>query len=181
VFFVLSFFFADYKFPRHALADFSHYSLEGVFSMEYRFNEASVALPSELVDKSLQTFTLADGKQGFNVVVSRAELESGETLQQLCERLVAEWESKLPQFMLVDREARIIDGEAAEFFDCRWKANGVVVNQWHIVALSPKPDRSGPFNGLIITGTCQKNFVEPYTEIYGKFIASFRWRKQGER
>jgi hypothetical protein len=149
--------------------------------MEYRFNEASVALPSELVDKSLQTFTLADGKQGFNIVVSRAELESGETLQLLSKRLIAEWESKLPQFMLVDREMRMVDGEAAEFFDCRWKANGVVVNQWHIVTLSPKPDRSGPLNGLIITGTCQKNFVEPYTEIYEKFIASLSWRKEGER
>ena len=149
--------------------------------MEYRFNEASVALPAELVDKSLQTFTLADGKLGFNIVVSRADLESGETLQQLCIRLVAEWESKLPQFMLVDRQPRMVDGEAAEFFDCRWKANGVVVNQWHVVMLSPKPDRSGPLNGLIITGTCQKNFVEPYTDIYEKFIASICWRKKEER
>jgi hypothetical protein len=153
--------------------------------MEYRFNEASVALPSELVDKSLQTFTLANGKPAFNIVVSRTDLESGETLQQLCQRLIVEWESKLPQFMLVDRETRMVDGEAAEFFDCRWKANGVVVNQWHVVTLSPKPDRgeqlNDPFNGLIITGTCQKNFVEPYTEIYEKFIASLRWRKEGER
>jgi hypothetical protein len=149
--------------------------------MEYRFNEASVSLPSELVDKSMQTFTLADGKQAFNIVISRADLESGETLQQLCKRLLGEWESKLPQFMLVDRQPRTVDGEAAEFFDCRWKANGVIVNQWHIVALSPRPDRRGPLNGLIITGTCQKNFVQPYTEIYEKFIASFRWRKEGER
>ncbi|MBO0721901.1 MAG: DcrB-related protein [Blastocatellia bacterium] len=142
--------------------------------MEYRFNEASVTLPSELVDKSIQTFTLADGKQGFSIVISRADLESGETLQQLCSRLVGEWESKLPKFMLVDRQPRTLDGEAAEFFDCRWKANDVIVNQWHVVALSPKP-----LNALIITGTCQKNFAEPHTEIYGRLIESFHWRREG--
>lgn len=140
--------------------------------MEYRFNEASVALPAELVDKSIQTFTLADGKHGFSIVISRADLGSEETLQQLCKRLVGEWESKLPQFMLVDRQPRTVDGEAAEFIDCRWKANGVIVNQWHIVALSPRP-----MEVLIITGTCEKNFGEPYTEIYGRLIESFRWRR----
>jgi hypothetical protein len=51
--------------------------------MEYRFNEASVTLPAELIDKSLQTFILADGKQNFNVVISRVDLESEETLSQL--------------------------------------------------------------------------------------------------
>jgi hypothetical protein len=149
--------------------------------MEYRFNEASVTLPAELVDRSLQTFTLADGKQGFNIVISRVDLESGEILSQLSKRMLAEWESKLPQFMLVDRQTRTVDGEAAEFFDCRWKANGVVVNQWQVVTLAPRPDKRGALNGLIITGTCHKNFVPPYPEIFEKFIANLHWRKEGER
>jgi hypothetical protein len=149
--------------------------------MEYRFNEASVALPAELVDKSLQTFTLADGKQGFNIVISRVELQGGEILQQLCKRLLDEWESKLPKFMLVDRQAMTIDGEAAEYFDCRWKANGIAINQWQVVTLAPRPDKCGALNGLIITGTCQKNFAPPYTEIFEKFIANLHWRQEGER
>jgi hypothetical protein len=144
--------------------------------MEYRFNEASVTLPSELIDKSLQTFILADGKQSFNLVISRVDLENRETLGQLCERLLDEWESKLPQFILVGRKSTMVDGEAAEYFDCRWKVNGILVNQWQVVALAPNP-RHGPPNGLIITGTCQKNFVQPYTEIYQQFIESLRWRK----
>jgi hypothetical protein len=149
--------------------------------MEYRFNEANVTLPSELVDRSLQTFILADGKQSFNIVISRIDLESDETLPQLCQRLLDEWESKLPQFMLVDRKSRSVDGEATEYFDCRWKANGVVVNQWQVVTLIPNPERRGPRTGLVITGTCQKNFVPPYTEIFERFIESLRWRRQGER
>jgi hypothetical protein len=149
--------------------------------MEYRFNEASVTLPSELIDRSLQTFILADGKQSFNLVISRIDLESRETLPQLCQRLLAEWESKLPQFMLVDRKPMAVDGEAAECFDCRWKANGVVVNQWQVVTLAPNPERHGPRTGLVITGTCQKNFTPPYTEIFERFIAGLRWRTGGER
>jgi hypothetical protein len=149
--------------------------------MEYRFNEASVTLPSELVDRSLQTFILADGKQSFNIVISRIDLESDETLPQLCQRLLDEWESKLPQFMLVDRKSRSVDGEATEYFDCRWKANGVVVNQWQVVALIANSERRGPRTGLVITGTCQKNFGPPYTEIFERFIESLRWRRQGER
>jgi hypothetical protein len=149
--------------------------------MEYRFNEASVSLPSELIDRSLQTFVLADGKQSFNLVISRIDLQSQETLPQLCQRLLDEWESKLPQFMLVDRKSMNVDGEAAEYFDCRWKANGVVVNQWQVVTLAPNPEQRGALNGLVITGTCPKNFVQPYTEIFEKFIEGLRWRKRGER
>jgi hypothetical protein len=149
--------------------------------MEYRFNEASVTLPSELIDRSLQTFILADGKQSFNIVISRVDLESQETLPQLCQRLLGEWESKLPQFMLVDRRPMIVDGESAEYFDCRWKANGVVVNQWQVVTLAPDPERRGPLTGLVITGTSQKNFVPPYTDIFERFINSLRWRKEGSR
>jgi hypothetical protein len=149
--------------------------------MEYRFNEASVTLPSELIDRSLQTFILADGNQSFNIVISRVDLESDETLPQLCQRLLDEWGSKLPQFMLVDRRSMTVGGGAAEFFDCRWKANSVVVNQWQVVTLAPNPERGGPLTGLVITGTCQKNFGPPYTDIFGRFIASLRWRREGER
>jgi hypothetical protein len=149
--------------------------------MKYRFNEASVTLPSELIDRSLQTFILADGKQSFNLVISRIDLESQETLPQLCQRLLDEWESKLPQFMLVDRRSMTVDGEAAERFDCRWKAKDVVINQWQIVTLAPNPERRGPRTGLVITGTCHKNFVPPYTEIFERFLESLRWRGEGER
>src|SRR5215471_14758578 len=126
--------------------------------MEYRFNEASVTLPAELIDKSLQTFVLADGKQSFNVVVSRVDLEQEETLSHLCERLLKEWQSKLPQFNVFDRKRMAIDGEEAEYFDCRWSANGVMISQRQIVALAPNPDRPGSLNGLIITGTCHTLF-----------------------
>jgi hypothetical protein len=149
--------------------------------MEYRFNEASVTLPSELIDRSLQTFILADGNQSFNIVISRVDLESDETLPQLCQRLLDEWGSKLPQFMLVDRRSMTVSGEAAEFFDCRWRANNVVVNQWQVVTLAPNPERGGPLTGLVITGTCQQNFGPPDTDIFGRFIASLRWRREGER
>jgi hypothetical protein len=55
-----------------------------------------VTLSSELIDRSLQTFILADGNQSLNIVISRVDLESDETLPQLCQRLLDEWESKLP-------------------------------------------------------------------------------------
>jgi hypothetical protein len=146
--------------------------------MEYRFNEASVTLPAELIDKSLQTFILADGKQNFNVVISRVDLESGETLPQLCDRLLKEWQSKLPQFTLNKRLPITVDGEDAEYFDCRWNANGVPVNQRQVVILTPSPDKPEPLNGLVITGTCHTLFAPPYTEIFERFILSLQWRER---
>jgi hypothetical protein len=83
--------------------------------------------------------------------------------------------------MLVDRKPMIVDGEAAEYFDCRRKANGVLIDQWQVVILAPNSERRGPLNELIITGTCQKNFVPPFTEIFARLIASLRWRRGEER
>jgi len=149
--------------------------------MEYRFNEASVTLPAELIDRSLQTFVLADGKQSFNVVVSRVDLEPEETLSHLCERLLKEWQSKLPQFKVVDRKHMAVDGEEAEYFECRWSANRVMISQRQVVALAPSPDSPGSLNGLIITGTCHTLFMPPYTEIFERFYLSLRWREpEGE-
>jgi hypothetical protein len=66
--------------------------------------------------------------------------------------------------MLVDRKPMIVDGEAAEYFDCRWKANGVLIDQWQVVILAPNPERRGP----------------PFTEIFARLIASLRWRRGEE-
>jgi hypothetical protein len=144
--------------------------------MDYRFNEASVVLPAELIDKSLQTFILADGGQSFNVVVSRHDLEPEESLAQLCERLLKAWQSQLPQFKMIERRRINVGGQAAEHFDCRWEANGIIVHQRQVVALAPGPELTEPMNGLIVTGTCQNQFAEPYTEIFEEFIKSLRWR-----
>jgi hypothetical protein len=144
--------------------------------MDYRFNEASVELPADLIDRSLQTFILADGGQSFNVVVSRHDLEPEETLAQLCERLLKVWQSQLPQFKMNERRHIAVDMQAAEYFDCRWEANGIAVHQRQVVALTPSPELDEPMNGLIITGTCQGQFVYPYAEIFEGFIKSLRWR-----
>jgi hypothetical protein len=149
--------------------------------MDYRFNEASVVLPAELIDKSLQTFILADGGQSFNVVVSRADLEPEESLAQLCERLLEAWQSRLPQFKAIERRRITVGGQVAEYFDCRWEANGIAVHQRQIVALAPGPESDEPMNGLIVTGTCQDQFVYPYTEIFEEFIGSLRWRHAAPR
>jgi hypothetical protein len=149
--------------------------------MKYHFNEASVLLPAELIDKSLQTFVMANGKQSFNIVISRVDLEEEEKLGHLCERLLKEWQSKLPQFTLNKRKSITVDGAQAEYFDCRWNANGVEVNQRQIVALAPSPDRGEPLNGLVITGTCHTLFAPPYTDIFEQFYLSLRWRKAEER
>jgi hypothetical protein len=145
--------------------------------LEHRFNEASVKLPTELVDRSLQTLVLADGKQSFNVVISRVDLESKETLEHLCERLLKEWQNKLPRFKVVERKPMTVDGEEAEYFDCRWSANNVIVNQRQVVVLAPNPDGSEPLNGLIITGACPTLFAPPYTEIFEQLYLSLRWRE----
>lgn len=146
--------------------------------MEYRFNEASVILPAGLVDKSLQTFTLADGKQSFNVVVSRVDLLPDEQLSQLCERLLKEWQTRLPQFRLDRRQAISIDGQAAEYFDCHWNANGRLIHQRQVVSL---PDPSQPLNGLVITGSCQNQFALLYTQMFEQFVRSLRWHPGGGR
>jgi hypothetical protein len=144
--------------------------------MDYHFNEASVVLPAELIDKSLQTFILADGGQSFNVVVSRADLEPEESLAQLCERLLEAWQSQLPQFKMIECRRITVGGLAAGYFDCRWEANGITVSQRQVVALAPGSESAEPMNGLIITGTCQDQFVYPYTEVFDEFIGSLRWR-----
>jgi hypothetical protein len=144
--------------------------------MDYRFNEASVVLPAKLIDKSLQTFILADGEQSFNVIVSRADLEPEESLAQLCERLLEAWQSQLPQFKAIERRRITVGGQAAEYFDCRWEANGITIHQRQVVALAPGPEPTEPMNGLIVTGTFKNQFAEPYTEIFVEFIESLRWR-----
>jgi hypothetical protein len=144
--------------------------------MDYRFNEASVVLPAELIDKSLQTFILANGEQSFNVVVSRVDPEPEESLAQLCERLLKAWQGQLPKFKMIERRRITAGGQAAEYFDCRWEVEGVTVHQRQVIALTPGPEPTEPMNGLIVTGTCQNQFAEPYTEIFEKFIKSLRWR-----
>jgi len=149
--------------------------------MDYRFNEATVVLPAELIDKSLQNFILADGRQSFNVVVSRVDLEPEESLAQLCERLLKAWQSQLPQFKIIERRRITVDRQAAEYFDCRWEADGIAIHQRHIVALAPSPEPAETMTGLIVTGTCQNQFTKPYTEIFEEFIASLRWRHAAPR
>jgi hypothetical protein len=148
--------------------------------MDYRFNEASLVLPAELIDKSLQTFILADGEQSFNVVVSRVDLEPEESLHLLCERLLKAWQSQLPQFKLLERRRITVDRQAAAYFDCRWEANGISIHQRQVVTLAPGPKPTEPMNGLIITGTCQKQFVYPYTEVFDEFIENIHWRYAAE-
>jgi hypothetical protein len=144
--------------------------------MDYRFNEASVVLPAELIDKSLQTFILANGEQSFNIVVSRVDLEPEESLAQLCERLLKAWQSQLSQFKMIERRRVSVDRQAAEYFNCRWEANGVTIDQRQVVTFTPGPESTEPINGLIVTGTCRDQFVYPYTEIFDEFIGSMRWR-----
>ena len=142
--------------------------------MKYRMQEGSFELPEALKDKSLNVFALNDeGRNEFNLVISRADAGGDKTAQELAQRLMAELGKALAGFQLIHRQDTTVDTHPAVELAYSWNNNGVRMTQRQTCVLvhGPKPDKP---QALLITATCLEPFSPKWNDAYNGILSSFK-------
>ncbi len=150
-------------------------------SRPYELDEASLALPCELKDKTNHLFTISDqGPSPFNLVVSRHEVPTEESLFEVADRISAELKKALPKFQLKRREECALDGQPAIELFYAWVQKGTVLQQrqtitlvkaWHQADEDPRPQ------ALMISATCANGFTPQWNAMYEQVLASVQIRR----
>lgn len=145
--------------------------------MHYRTNHATFELPPELKDKTMHVFTLnPDGPSDFNVVISHAEAQPDDTLEQFGERLVKELEKALPLFHWAESERRVVDGGPALELAYSWFSEGKYLHQRQVIILMPgnEPDT---VQAMLIGATCLRAFSKQWNAAFDALLDSIKLRR----
>ncbi|WP_175772901.1 DcrB-related protein [Paraburkholderia phenazinium] len=137
-------------------------------------NDAALDLPEEFSDGTMHIFSTGkDAASRFTFVVSRADMEAGDTVETFVQRLVAHMRKTLPRFELKNVLVRDIGGETAREIDYLWLSEGAPLHQRQTVvvlhAASGVPPRAISF-----IGTCQKAFSPERAKLYAQMVASVK-------
>lgn len=143
----------------------------------YRTNSATFELSNKLKDKTMHMFTLSDeGPSDFSIVISHADLQPGEKLEDFGERLSVEMRRALPGFALKALTERALDGEPAIELAYSWRNDGHTMYQRQVIAVTPSvADDSS--RAMLIAATCLKPFNDEWDSIFDATIASMKLRK----
>lgn len=143
----------------------------------YELDEASLELPQILKDKTVHVFALNDdGPNEFNLVVSRAEAQTDDTLDEFAERLSAELKKALPKFQLKRRQEATVDGSPAVELFYQWSNNGIAMQQRQTITLVQAAHAPVP-QALMVAGTCMHAFTEHWHGVYDRALASMKVRR----
>lgn len=138
---------------------------------EYQMNDAVIDLPAHFNDKTFHIFTVENaGASAFTFVVSRAPMESGDTVDTFVDRLVSEMRKTLPHFQLKQLQTREVDGETAREIDYQWISDNAPLHQRQTVVMSPT--RSDKPQAISFIGTCPRVFTPEWTKEYAKLVDS---------
>jgi hypothetical protein len=111
-------------------------------------NDAALDLPEEFTDGTMHLFsTRKDAASKFTFVVSRADMEPGDTVDTFVERLVSQMRKTLPRFELRNIQVREIDGENGREIEYVWVSEGTPLHQID-AAKRPNPDVNKLLNGF---------------------------------
>ncbi|ASL48995.1 hypothetical protein bAD24_p01500 (plasmid) [Burkholderia sp. AD24] len=96
----------------------------------YQMNDGAFDLPEEFSDGTMHIFSTGkDAASRFTFVVSRADMEAGDTVETFVQRLVAHMRKTLPRFELKNVLVRDIGGETAREIDYLWLSEGAPLHQ----------------------------------------------------
>ena len=141
--------------------------------MTYRTNEMTFDLPQGLKDKSLNVFALTDeGPSEFSFVISRVPIHQDQTLADYTSLLIAEMQTKMPSFALLNRSERKVAGEPATYLEFVWKAEDGMMHQRQVIFAPPGRDIA-----LLFTGTCPGRFTSTHAEAFEAAVDSVKLEK----
>jgi hypothetical protein len=142
-------------------------------------DEATLALPTALKDKTLHVFSLTDdGPSEFSLVVGRGDAGKGGSLQDFAHRLIGELRKSLPRFDLeVQKTNRIGDaceGKGVDAIELSygWHNNMVPMRQRQTLTLVE--GHAGQVQALMITATCTQSFDPKWHQVYDQVIRETR-------
>jgi hypothetical protein len=144
---------------------------------QYHANSATFELPDRLKDKTMHMFTLSDdGPSDFSMVISHADTQPGEQLQDFGTRLMNELGRALPRFQLRTMNERLLDGTPAIELAYSWRNDGHFMHQRQVIGLV-EGAAEGTVQAILIAATCQKPFTEEWHATFDQMLDSVRLRR----
>jgi hypothetical protein len=144
---------------------------------QYHTNAASFDLPAQLKDKSMHMFTLKDdGPSDFSMVMSHADAEPGEEVDDFANRLLKELDKALPKFQLRGMSQRTLDGSPAVELAYSWRNDGIFMHQRQVIALMQGPVE-GTVQALLVAATCPKGFSDEWNAAFDQVLDSVKLRR----
>jgi hypothetical protein len=144
----------------------------------YQMNDASFDLPEQFKDGTMHLFTVErNGANAFTFVVSRADMEAGDTVDTFAQKLVQQMRKTLPRFELKSLRAREVDGETAREVDYVWVSQGTPLHQRQTIVMSREAGGVDGAGGAVrravsFIGTCPNGFTAEWTAQYAQLIGS---------
>lgn len=100
----------------------------------YHMQEMELMLPSELVDQTVNVFVITpDGPSDYTVVINRAALEEGGTLERYVDEQVTTLRKSVARFDLRLRETIEVGGREAISLESQWAQDNVPIEQRQVV------------------------------------------------
>lgn len=144
---------------------------------QYHANSATFELPGRLKDKTMHMFTLSDdGPSDFSMVISHADTQPGEQLQDFGTRLMTELGRALPRFQLRTMTERTLDGTPAIELEYSWRNDGNFMHQRQVVGLV-EDAAEGSVQAILIAATCLKPFTDEWNAAFDDVLASVKLRR----
>jgi len=143
----------------------------------YHANHATFELPAQLKDKTMHMFTLRDdGPSEFNVVVSHADVQPEERLEEFGDRLTKELTRALPRFQLRAQSERKVDGAPALELAYSWRNEAGTMHQRQVIVLveGAKP---GTIEAMLIAATCLSAFSDEWNAAFDGIVDSIKLRR----
>lgn len=145
-------------------------------SETYHANSATFELPKRLKDKTVHMFTLTDdGPNEFSMVISHADVNPDEELEDFGNRLLAEFGRALPRFQLRGMSEREIDGRPAMELAYSWRNDGHFMHQRQIIVFVQGP-KEGTVQAMMIGGTCLNAFTDEWNAALDEFLGTVKLR-----
>ncbi|CUI07028.1 DcrB-related protein [Massilia antarctica] len=146
-------------------------------TMLYHANDLIFELPARLKDKTMHMFTLSDdGASEFSMVVSHAETQPGEALEEFGARLIQEMMRALPKFQLRHNLDAVLDNAAALDLAYSWRRDGIFMHQRQVIALT-QGDSPGSTRAILIAATCLSAFSDEWSAAFDRVLASVKLRR----
>ncbi|MBN3725671.1 DcrB-related protein [Burkholderia sp. Ac-20379] len=138
----------------------------------YQMNDAAFELPKEFADGTMHLFSTGnDPASKFTFVVTRAEMEAGDTVDIFVQRLVAQMRKTLPRFELKNIQVREIDGETAREVEYVWVSEGTPLHQRQTIVVAHGAGAALP-RAISFIGTCPKQFSDTRNAQYKAMLES---------
>lgn len=110
------------------------------------------------------------------MVISHADTQPGEQLEDFGSRLVSELGRALPRFQLRTMTERTLDGTPAIELAYSWRNDGNFMHQRQVIGLV-EGAAEGSVQAMLIAATCLKPFTDEWNAAFDDILASVKLRR----